>query len=60
MSAPTKRKRRRSRTALQDSKLPLEYRLLDLVQAPFGFAFWFIEQRKSRIEDRVENERSDS
>jgi hypothetical protein len=46
MSSPPKRKRRQARTALQIVKLPLSYRLLELVQAPFGFVFWLIKQRK--------------
>jgi hypothetical protein len=58
MSAPTKRKRRRSRTALQVTNVSVSYRLLELVQAPFGFVFWFIEQRKGRLHDRIANERS--
>ena len=36
----------------------LAYRIVDLVQAPFGFIFWALEQRKARIQDRIENERS--
>jgi len=29
--------------------------VLDFVQAPFGFVFWFIEQRKARLQDRIAN-----
>ena len=31
------------------------YRALTLVQAPFGVVFWFIEQRKAQIQDRLDN-----
>jgi len=31
------------------------YHALSLVQAPFGFVFWLIEQRKARLQDRIEN-----
>lgn len=41
-----------------DERLTVGYRLLGLLQAPFGKIFWFIEQRKARIQDRIENERS--
>jgi len=51
-----KKKRGPCRTAPQIIKLPLSYRLLELVQAPFGFVFWLVEQRKSRLHDRIANE----
>jgi hypothetical protein len=41
-------------------QLRVGYRLLALLQAPFGFVFWLIEQRKARLQDRIENERSAS
>jgi hypothetical protein len=34
------------------------YYALDLLQVPFGFAFWLIEQRKARLQDRIANEQS--
>jgi hypothetical protein len=37
--------------------LPIGYQILVLVQAPFGYVFWFLEQRKARIQDQIENER---
>ncbi len=36
-------------------RLPVGYQILALVQAPFGYVFWFLEQRKARIQDRIEN-----
>ena len=56
MSAPPKKKL--CPTAPQIIKLPLSYRLLELAQAPFGFVFWFIEERKSRLDDHIANEQS--
>ena len=38
-------------------RLLVGYQILALVQAPFGYVFWFLEQRKARIQDRIENER---
>jgi hypothetical protein len=38
-------------------RLLVGYQILALVQAPFGYVFWFLEQRKARIQDRLENER---
>jgi hypothetical protein len=55
---PQKKKRHPAETALQITRLPLSYRLLELVQAPFGFGFWYLEQKKARLHDRIANERS--
>jgi hypothetical protein len=35
------------------------YHALDLLQAPFGFVFWTIEQLKGRLQDRIDKERSE-
>jgi hypothetical protein len=35
------------------------YHALDVLEASFGFVFWLIEQRKSRLQDRIAIERSD-
>lgn len=51
---PTKEKGRRF-CYRPDERLPAGYRLLGLLQALFGKIFWFIEQRKARIQDRVAN-----
>jgi hypothetical protein len=37
-------------------RIKAEYHALDFVQAPFRFVFWLIEQRKSRLQDRLANE----
>jgi hypothetical protein len=37
-------------------RLQIEYHLLCLVQAPFEFVFWSLEQRKGRLADKLANE----
>ena len=57
MNAPAPPKEKRGvETALKPSELTVAYRILSLLQAPFGFVFWLIEQRKARLQDRVENQ----
>ena len=34
------------------------YHALDLIQAPFEFLFWVIEQRKAWLQDKLANERN--
>jgi hypothetical protein len=53
-----KQKRRRCWTALRNTQLSIAYRALDVLQAPFGFVFWLFEQRKAKLQDCIENERS--
>jgi hypothetical protein len=54
---PPKAKRRPAKTALRKLQLLGAYHALDLVQTPFGFVFWKIEQLKSRLQDQTANER---
>jgi len=56
--SPRKKKRAPAKSALQITKLKRAYRVLAVLQAPFAFWFWFIEQRKAQIQDQVANERS--
>ena len=35
------------------------HRVLALLQAPFGFGFWFFEQAKAKLQDRIDNERGE-
>ena len=56
-AAPPKQKRAPAKSALRIAELMRAYRLLAFLQAPFAFAFWHIEQRKARLQDRIENER---
>jgi hypothetical protein len=53
------KKERGCNTALKTAQLQRRYRFLDFVQAPFGFVFWLIEQRKARLQDRIDSEESD-
>jgi hypothetical protein len=55
---PRKQKRRLCGTALRNTQLSTAYRALNVLQAPFGFVFWLIEQRKARLQDRIDNEGS--
>jgi hypothetical protein len=32
-----------------------KYHALNLLQAPFAFVFWMVEQRKARLQDRIAN-----
>ncbi len=57
MNAPPKEKRG-LQTALETAELKVAYRVLCLLQAPFGFLFWKIERCKARLLDRIDNERS--
>ena len=56
MSAVPKEKRGVG-TALKTAELSGAYHLLHLLQAPFGFVFWLVEQRKAKLQDCIENGR---
>ena len=45
-------------TALKTAELQAAYHVLSLLQSPFGFMFWLIEQRKAQLQDRISNEGS--
>lgn len=49
------KKKRGPETALKPSQLTIAYRILSVLQMPFGFWFWKIEQLKARID--IEQER---
>jgi hypothetical protein len=57
MSPPPKEKRGLG-TALKTAELEAAYHVLSLLQTPFGFLFWYIEQRKTQLQDRISNEGS--
>ena len=59
MHAPKKKKRGRAKTALQSFKLPLEYHALCFLAKIFEKPFWFFEQWRGRLLDRIDNERSE-
>ena len=56
--APPKQKRAPAKSAFPKMRLLGAYRTLSVLQAPFGFVFWLIEQRKAKLQDRLDNERS--
>jgi hypothetical protein len=43
-------------TGAASNLLPIEYHLLCVVQAPFEFVFWALEQRKGQLADKLEND----
>jgi hypothetical protein len=44
-----------SKTGPISTRLRIIYGLLDVLQRPFGFTFWRIEQAKAWIHDRTAN-----
>jgi hypothetical protein len=59
MNGPPK-ERRGLGTALKTAELQAAYDVLSLLQTPFGLVFWYIEQRKARLQDRIANKRNDN
>ena len=57
---PGKTKPRFGGAGLRKLTTQAEYQALDLLQVPFGFVFWKIEQRKARLQDRIDNKRGES
>jgi hypothetical protein len=55
MTRPTKEKPRLGGAGLRKLTTRARYHALHLLQAPFGAAFWFIEQRKANLQDRLAN-----
>ena len=58
--APPKKTRALCGSALRSAELLAAYRVLAILQAPFRFVFWKIEQVKGRLQDRFDNERSET
>ena len=58
--APPKAKRRLGGTALRKLQLRVAYGIAALLAIALGWPFWFWEQRRGRLMDRIENERSAS
>jgi hypothetical protein len=57
-TGPPKAKRAPAKSALRKLRLLGEYRLFTLLQAPFGFMFWLLEQRRWRLADEIERRRT--
>jgi len=60
MTGSPKQKRAPAKSALRNAELLAAYRVLGILQAPFRFVFWKIEQIKGRLQDRFDNERSET
>ena len=58
MREPPKRKRAPAKSALRKLQLRLAYHATALLAIMFGAAFWFFEQRRWRLADRLDNEGS--
>ena len=56
--APPKTKRRLYGTALRELPRLGAYRANALLATIFGAMFWFFEQRRGQLADRIDNERS--
>jgi len=57
--APPKQKRRLCGTALRKLRLRGAYHATGIFTNVFGGPFWFLEQRKARLRDRIDNETND-
>ncbi len=55
MMPPRKREGARRGALSRTNQLCLRYRFLFLIQLPFECVFWWLEQRRSRIHDRLSN-----
>jgi hypothetical protein len=55
---PPQKKERGVGTALKTVERLTAYHTLHFLQAPFGFVFWLIEQRKAQLQDQIDNEES--
>jgi hypothetical protein len=60
MNTPPKQKRAPAKSALRSAELLAAYRVLTILQAPFRFVFWKIEQVKGGLQDCFDNERSET
>jgi hypothetical protein len=58
MRGPPKKKRAPAKGALQKLRLQIAYRASAFLATIFGATFWFFEQRRGRLADRLDNEGS--
>jgi hypothetical protein len=56
---PPKAKRRLLGTTLQKLRLHSDYHLSALVTSILGAPFWLFEQRRGRLQDRIDNKGDD-
>jgi hypothetical protein len=60
MKSPPKEKPLLGGKGLRKLTATAQYQALAILQAPFAFMFWLFEQRKARLQDRFDNERSET
>jgi len=53
--SPRKTKRGPAKTALQTAKLHAAYHAVAFLARAFGEPFWFWEQKRTRLLDRIDN-----
>jgi hypothetical protein len=53
---PAKQKRARAKSALRKLQVVGAYHATEILANAVGAVFWFVEQRRWRLADRVENE----
>ena len=58
MRASPKKKRGPAKTALRNAKLNVSYHVVASFANLFGALFWLFEQRRGKLLDRIDNERS--
>jgi hypothetical protein len=56
MKWPPKEKPQLDGEGLSKLTTATAYRVLDLLQAPFGFMFWLIERRNARLQNTIDTE----
>jgi hypothetical protein len=54
--APPKQKRAPAKSALQTAKLRVAYHAVAFLTKAFGEPFWFWEQKRGHLLDRIDNE----
>ena len=58
MKSPPKQKRAPAKSALQRLQLKTAYHLAAFYTEIFGWPFWFFEQWRGKLADRIDNNRS--
>jgi hypothetical protein len=58
MKSPPKQKRAPAKSALQNAELLAAYHSAQFLAKLFETPFWFFEQKRTRLLDRIDNQRS--
>jgi len=59
MNWPPKKKHAPAKSALRKLRLQAVYRLAGLLANTCGAPFWFFEQKRGTLQDRIENEKGE-